>query len=48
MLGLIDPTLVVGDLGCGTGQLTEVVAPYVRRVISVDGSDDMLEAARSD
>src|SRR4030095_8041611 len=46
VLGLIDPTLVVGDLGCGTGQLTEVVAPYVRRVISVDGSDDMLEDAR--
>ena len=46
ILGLIDPALVVGDLGCGTGQLTEVVAPHVRRVISVDGSDDMLEAAR--
>src|SRR4030095_12276036 len=46
VLGLIDPTLVVGDLGCGTGQLTEVVAPYVRRVISVDGSEDMLDAAR--
>jgi ArsR family transcriptional regulator len=46
VLGLIDPTLVVGDLGCGTGQLTEVVAPHVRRVISVDGSEDMLAAAR--
>jgi ArsR family transcriptional regulator len=45
VLGLIDSTLVVGDLGCGTGQLTETVAPYVRRVISVDGSPDMLEAA---
>jgi ArsR family transcriptional regulator len=46
VLALIDPALVVGDLGCGTGQLTETVAPYVRRVIAVDGSDDMLEAAR--
>ena len=46
VLGLIDPTLVIGDLGCGTGQLTETVAPYVRRVISVDGSTDMLDAAR--
>lgn len=46
VLGLIDPTLVVGDLGCGTGQLSETVAPYVRRVISVDGSEDMLDAAR--
>jgi ArsR family transcriptional regulator len=46
VLGLIDPMLTVGDLGCGTGQLTETVAPYVRRVISVDGSPDMLDAAR--
>ena len=46
VLGLIDPTLVVGDLGCGTGQLTETVAPYVKRVVSVDSSVDMLDAAR--
>ncbi|HEX5108427.1 MAG TPA: metalloregulator ArsR/SmtB family transcription factor [Vicinamibacterales bacterium] len=46
VLGLIDPALVVGDLGCGTGQLTEVVAPYVKRVVAVDGSPDMLDAAR--
>ena len=46
VLGLIDPTLVVGDLGCGTGQLTDVVAPYVRQVIAVDSSADMLDAAR--
>jgi ArsR family transcriptional regulator len=47
VLGLIDPGLTVGDLGCGTGQLTETVAPYVKRVIAVDGSPDMLDAARS-
>src|SRR5687767_6294689 len=46
VLGLIDPNLVVGDLGCGTGQLTETVAPYVRQVIAVDGSTEMLDAAR--
>jgi ubiquinone/menaquinone biosynthesis C-methylase UbiE/DNA-binding transcriptional ArsR family regulator len=46
VLGLIDPSLTVGDLGCGTGQLTETVAPYVKRVVSVDGSADMLDAAR--
>ena len=46
LLGLIDPALVIGDLGCGTGQLTEAVAPYVRRVVAVDGSADMLEAAK--
>jgi len=46
VLGLIDPSLVVGDLGCGTGQLTETVAPYVKQVIAVDSSPDMLDAAR--
>jgi SAM-dependent methyltransferase len=46
VLGLIDPALVVGDLGCGTGQLTETVVPYVGRVIAVDSSADMLDAAR--
>jgi ArsR family transcriptional regulator len=46
VLGLIDPALVVGDLGCGTGQLTETIAPYVRQVIAVDSSADMLDAAR--
>jgi ubiquinone/menaquinone biosynthesis C-methylase UbiE/DNA-binding transcriptional ArsR family regulator len=46
VLGLIEPDLVVGDLGCGTGQLSETVAPYVRQVIAVDSSPDMLDAAR--
>ena len=46
VLGLVDPTLTVGDLGCGTGQLTETIAPYVQRVIAVDGSAEMLDAAR--
>jgi len=47
LLGLIDPALTVGDLGCGTGGLSEVLAPLVRRVVAVDGSADMLEAARA-
>jgi ArsR family transcriptional regulator len=47
VLGLIDSNLVVGDLGCGTGQLSETIAPYVKKVVSVDASDDMLEAARA-
>jgi len=46
VLGLIDPALVVGDLGCGTGQLTATVAPYVQRVVAIDSSADMLDAAR--
>ena len=47
VLGLVDSSLVVGDLGCGTGQLTGTVAPYVKRVIAVDSSPDMLDAARA-
>jgi ubiquinone/menaquinone biosynthesis C-methylase UbiE/DNA-binding transcriptional ArsR family regulator len=46
VLGLIEPSLVVGDLGCGTGQLSQTIAPYVKNVIAVDASSDMLEAAR--
>ena len=46
MLALLDPTLVVGDLGCGTGQVSEVMAPHVGKVIAVDGSTDMVQAAR--
>ncbi len=44
--GLIDDSLVVGDLGCGTGAVTESLAPFVERVIGVDGSRAMLAAAR--
>ena len=46
MLALLDPALVVGDLGCGTGQVSELVAPHVGQVIAVDGSTDMVQAAR--
>jgi len=46
LLALLDPTLVVGDLGCGTGQVSALLAPHVARVIAVDGSSDMLQAAR--
>ncbi len=46
LLGLLDSAWVIGDLGCGTGSLAAVVAPHVARVLAVDGSDRMLEAAR--
>ncbi|MEP6783586.1 MAG: metalloregulator ArsR/SmtB family transcription factor [Acidobacteriota bacterium] len=46
MLALIDPSLTVGDLGCGTGQVSELIAPHVAKVIAVDGSTDMVQAAR--
>jgi ArsR family transcriptional regulator len=41
-----DPEWIVGDLGCGTGQVTAALAPFVARVIAVDGSAAMLQAAR--
>lgn len=43
---LLDERWVVGDLGCGTGQLAAVLAPTVRQVIAVDESAAMLAAAR--
>jgi ArsR family transcriptional regulator len=43
---LLDQDWVVGDLGCGTGQVTEALAPFVRRVVAVDESESMLAVAR--
>jgi SAM-dependent methyltransferase len=47
LLALLDRDLVVGDLGAGTGQVAEALAPHVGRVIAVDSSGEMLAAARS-
>jgi ubiquinone/menaquinone biosynthesis C-methylase UbiE len=46
LLDLLDSSWTVGDLGCGTGALTDALAPVVRRVIAVDESGAMLTAAR--
>jgi len=46
LAGLLEDTWVVGDLGCGTGQISETVAPFVQRVLAVDSSRAMLKAAR--
>ena len=43
---LIDDRWTVGDLGCGTGQVADALAPFVARVIAVDRSGEMLQAAR--
>ena len=47
LLGLLDPSWTVGDLGCGTGVVSEWLAPFVARVVAVDSSREMLEAARA-
>ncbi len=41
-----DPASTVGDLGCGTGQVSEVLAPFVARIFAIDASTPMLQAAR--
>ncbi len=45
LMGLLDPSWTVGDLGAGTGVFSELIAPFVNHVIAVDGSPEMLEAA---
>ena len=46
LMDLFDADWTVGDLGCGTGQLSAALAPAVRRVVAVDESGAMLTAAR--
>ena len=45
MAAMLEPTAIVGDLGCGTGSIAQTIAPWVQRVIGVDSSDAMLQAA---
>ena len=45
LFGLLDPGATVGDLGTGTGHFAARVAPFVSRVVAVDASEEMLEAA---
>ncbi len=46
LLGVLDPSWVVADLGCGTGRTSAALAPFVKQVIAVDASAEMLAAAR--
>jgi ArsR family transcriptional regulator len=46
MAAFADPDWIIGDLGCGTGRASEALAPFVTRVIAVDASAAMLQAAR--
>ncbi len=39
-------TATVGELGCGSAPLSQLVAPYVKRVYAVDNSTAMLSAAK--
>lgn len=46
LLSLLPPEWVVADLGCGTGNVAELLAPVVKKVVAVDQSGPMLGAAR--
>ncbi len=46
LLSLIPHDLVVADLGCGTGNASEQLAPLVKKIIAIDREPAMLEAAK--
>lgn len=46
LLSLVDSSWVVADLGCGTGNVAELISPCVASVYAIDTSGPMLEAAR--
>jgi ArsR family transcriptional regulator len=46
LLGLVRSDWIVADLGCGTGNAAEHLAPFVKKVIAVDREPAMLDAAR--
>ena len=46
LLALLPKWWDVADVGCGTGNVAEVLAPHVRSVTAVDQSEPMLAAAR--
>jgi len=45
LLAMLPGDFIVADLGCGTGYLTERMARHVGRVIGVDNTQAMLDAA---
>ncbi|MCC6661292.1 MAG: ArsR family transcriptional regulator [Phycisphaerales bacterium] len=46
LLSLLPRHWVIADLGCGTGNASELLSPHAERVIAVDQSAPMLKAAR--
>jgi len=47
LTALLPPHWVVADLACGSGSATVRLAPFVARVLAVDRTPEMLDAARS-
>jgi len=46
LLSLLDPSLVVVDVGCGIGNVASIIAPFVKQVIGIDRESAMLAEAR--
>lgn len=46
LAAFVDASWTVGDLGCGTGQVSGALAPFAARVVAVDASAAMLHAAK--
>lgn len=46
LLGFLNPSWHVADLGCGTGNATELLCPWVEHVTAIDRSPEMLDAAK--
>lgn len=46
LVGLLPADWTVADLGCGTGNVAEALAPFARSVVGIDASSPMLEMAR--
>lgn len=46
LLGLLDESWRVADLGCGTGNCTELLCPWVSRISAIDRSPEMLDGAK--
>ncbi len=46
LLALLPEQWVVADIGCGTGNAAEVLAPLVSKVVAIDQSEAMLGAAK--
>lgn len=46
MLALLDPSWVVADIGCGTGEVAQQIAPFVGRVVAIDREQAMIDAAK--
>jgi len=45
-LGLLPSNAVVGDLGCGTGATADFLSDFATRIIAIDASAEMMQAAR--